>query len=56
MHPDPDLDSRFCPLHGEPRREFEYPRTNLQRMLRDPGIETGDAPDSDLFPIVAHRR
>ena len=28
------------------------PRPNLQRMLRDPGIEPGGPLDSDLFPVV----
>lgn len=28
------------------------PRPNLQRMLRDPGIEPGAPLDSDLFPVV----
>jgi ectoine hydroxylase-related dioxygenase (phytanoyl-CoA dioxygenase family) len=32
------------------------PRPNLQRMLRDPGIEPGAALDSDLFPVVPHQR
>jgi ectoine hydroxylase-related dioxygenase (phytanoyl-CoA dioxygenase family) len=28
------------------------PRPNLQRMLRDPGIEAGQRLDCDLFPVV----
>jgi len=29
-----------------------YPRPNIQPMLRDPGLESGAALDSDLFPVV----
>lgn len=55
------------PNHSESARRRAYlqrwtgddvtynPRPNLQRMLRDPGIEPGSPLDSDLFPVALER-